>query len=63
MTTSHASEAAVESFVLIPGRTSRQGTTLNEGKRTDGYLLETGTLLMSSHDMQRLSLEEATAWS
>jgi hypothetical protein len=23
-----------ETFILIPGRTSRQGTTLNEGKLT-----------------------------
>ena len=52
------SERLVESFVLIPGRTSRQGTTLNEGKGTEGYLQETGTLMMSSEDMQRLSLEE-----
>jgi hypothetical protein len=26
-----------EVFILIPGRTSRQGTTLNEGKFTNGY--------------------------
>ena len=25
-----------EAFILIPGRTSRQGTTLNEGKYTEG---------------------------
>ena len=34
-----------ETFVLIPGRTSRQGTTLNEGKFTPGYVEETGTLM------------------
>ncbi len=46
----------LEPFVLIPGRTSRQGTTLNEGKRTTGYVEETSTLVMSESDMQRLSV-------
>ena len=45
-----------ELFVLIPGRTSRQGTALNEGKFTPGYLEETGTLLMCPDDMRRLGL-------
>ena len=47
-----------ESFILIPGRTSKQGTTLNEGKATEGYLEETGTLMMSLEDMDRLSLDD-----
>lgn len=51
-------ESPAESFVLIPGRTSKQGTTLNEGKATDGYRKETGTLLISSEDMQRLGLDD-----
>ena len=45
-----------ETFILIPGRTSRQGTALNEGKFTAAYLEETGTLLMSPEDMTRLGL-------
>lgn len=45
-------------FVLIPGRTSKQGTTLNEGKATDGYVQETSTLLMSPEDMTRIGLTE-----
>jgi formylmethanofuran dehydrogenase subunit D len=45
-----------ELFVLIPGRTSRQGTALNEGKFTAGYLEETSTLLMCPDDMRRLGL-------
>jgi formylmethanofuran dehydrogenase subunit D len=45
-----------ETFILIPGRTSRQGTSLNEGKFSAAYLEETGTLLMSPEDMKRLSL-------
>lgn len=45
-----------ETFILIPGRTSRQGTTLNEGKLTSGYLEEINTLLVSPEDMERLGL-------
>ena len=47
-----------EAFILIPGRTSRQGTTLNEGKSTDGYLEEIGTVQVAPEDMQRLELED-----
>lgn len=47
-----------ESFILIPGRTSRQGTTLNEGKFSDGYLEETSTLKINPDDMQRLGLTD-----
>ena len=46
-----------ETFVLIPGRTSKQGTTLNEGKSSEGYLAETNTVLMNPDDMTRLGLE------
>jgi formylmethanofuran dehydrogenase subunit D len=45
-----------KTFVLIPGRTSRQGTALNEGKFSQGYLEETSTLLVSPEDMTRLGL-------
>jgi formylmethanofuran dehydrogenase subunit D len=45
-----------EIFILIPGRTSRQGTTLNEGKFTDAYLDETSTLSMNPDDMTRRGL-------
>jgi formylmethanofuran dehydrogenase subunit D len=47
---------ATESFILIPGRTARQGTTLNEGKFSAGYVEETSTLLMCPEDMTRLTL-------
>lgn len=47
-----------EIFVLIPGRTARQGTTLNEGKLSAGYLEETSTLLMNPEDMARLGLKD-----
>ena len=46
-----------EPFILIPGRTSRQGTTLNEGKFTAAYVEETSTLLMCPDDMKRLDLK------
>lgn len=46
-----------ETFILIPGRTSRQGTSLNEGKFTPAYVEETSTLLMSPEDMARLALK------
>ena len=45
-----------ETFILIPGRTSRQGTTLNEGKLTADYIDETNTLFMCPDDMKRLGL-------
>jgi formylmethanofuran dehydrogenase subunit D len=46
-----------ETFILIPGRTSHQGTTLNEGKFTPGYVEETSTLFMCPDDMARLGLK------
>lgn len=46
-----------ETFVLIPGRTARQGTTLNEGKLSAGYMDETSTLFMNPDDMTRLGLK------
>ena len=46
-----------ETFILIPGRTSRQGTSLNEGKYSEEYLEEISTLLMCPDDMTRLGLK------
>lgn len=42
---------------MIPGRTSRQGTTLNEGKFTADYTQETNTLTMNPDDMARLGVQ------
>ncbi|MFK7819286.1 MAG: molybdopterin dinucleotide binding domain-containing protein [Planctomycetaceae bacterium] len=56
----------VAEFILIPGRSSRQGVTLNEGKYTDGYLDETSTLRMHPEDMQRLGIgsgDEVRMWN
>ncbi len=47
-----------ELFILIPGRTSRQGVALNEGKSTDGYVDETRIMQVNPDDMQRLGLAE-----
>jgi len=46
-----------ETFILIPGRTARQGTALNEGKFKDEYQQETSTLFVCPDDMARLSLK------
>lgn len=46
-----------ETFVLIPGRTARQGTTLNEGKFSTGYVEETSTVLVCPEDLKRLGLK------
>ncbi len=47
-----------ETFILIPGRTSRQGTSLSEGKDSDTYQQEITTLRMNPDDMQRLDLSD-----
>ena len=47
-----------EEFILIPGRTSRQGTSLNEGKYTETYLEEINTLQIAPEDMERLGLAD-----
>jgi len=47
-----------ETFILIPGRTSKQGVGISEGKFKEGYLSETRTLLMAPQDMQRLNLSD-----
>jgi formylmethanofuran dehydrogenase subunit D len=48
---------AHDQFILIPGRTSRQGTTLNEGKFSAAYVEETATVQMCPEDMARLGLK------
>lgn len=46
--------------MLIPGRSSKQGTTLNAGKIKDGetteYQTVTSTIEMNENDMRRLGL-------
>jgi formylmethanofuran dehydrogenase subunit D len=47
-----------EIMTLIPGRTSRQGTSLNAGKLKEEYLNVTSTLEMNEEDMSRLGLQD-----
>ena len=44
-----------ETFILIPGRTSRQGCGISEGKFKTDYQEETNTLQVSPQDMKRLA--------
>ena len=45
-----------ETFILIPGRTSKQGCGISEGKFTEGYQAEINTLQVNPDDMERLEL-------
>lgn len=45
-------------MILIPGRSAKQGTTLNQGKLKDEYLAVTSTLEMNPDDMRDLKLED-----
>ena len=47
-----------ETFILIPGRTSKQGVGISEGKFTEGYQSETQTLQVAPQDMKRLGLKD-----
>jgi formylmethanofuran dehydrogenase subunit D len=47
-----------ETFILIPGRTSRQGCGISEGKFKEDYQEETNTLQVSPEDMKRLGLAQ-----
>lgn len=45
-----------ETFILIPGRTSKQGCGISEGKFSSGYQEETQVLQVCPADMKRLGL-------
>ncbi len=45
-------------FILIPGRTSKQGCGISEGKYLEGYQSEITTLMVAPEDMERLELSE-----
>jgi formylmethanofuran dehydrogenase subunit D len=47
-----------ETFILIPGRTSKQGVGISEGKFKPAYLSETQTLQVAPQDMLRLGLKD-----
>lgn len=45
-----------ETFILIPGRTSKQGCGISEGKFEENYQSEINTLQVAPEDMERLGL-------
>ena len=45
-----------ETFILIPGRTSKQGCGISEGKFEEKYQREINTLQVAPEDMERLEL-------
>ena len=46
-----------ETMVLVPGRSNKQGTSLNAGKLKDEYREVTSTVEMNADDMARLGLK------
>ena len=46
-----------ENFILIPGRTSKQGVGISEGKFGETYIQEITLLQVAPEDMERLGLE------
>lgn len=46
-----------ETFIMIPGRTSKQGCGINEGKYGETYQSEITKLQVPPEDMQRLGLD------
>jgi formylmethanofuran dehydrogenase subunit D len=47
-----------ETFILIPGRTSKQGCGISEGKFEENYQSEITTLQVNPDDMERLGLKK-----
>ena len=47
-----------EKMILIPVRTTEQGTALNKGKLQEAYMLETSMVDVNTDDMERLGLQE-----
>jgi formylmethanofuran dehydrogenase subunit D len=45
-------------FILITGRTAKQGEALHKGKDSDEYRQATGFVAMSHADRERLGIEE-----
>ena len=44
-------------FILIPGRTSKQGCGISEGKFGESYQSEINALQVNADDMKRLGIE------
>ncbi len=47
-----------DTMILIPGRSNKQGTSLNKGKLKEEYIEVTSTVEMNQDDMKRLGIEE-----
>jgi len=47
-----------ETMILIPGRSKKQGTTLNQGKLEQAYIDTVSTVDMNQDDMERLGLKD-----
>lgn len=47
-----------ETMILVPGRSSNQGTSLNKGKTKEEYLTVTSTVEMNMDDMERLGFSD-----
>jgi formylmethanofuran dehydrogenase subunit D len=47
-----------ETMILIPGRSNKQGTSLNKGKLKEEYLEVTSTVEMNPADMERLGVAD-----
>ena len=45
-------------MLLVPARSSKQGTSLNKGKLQDEYLEVTSTVEMNEEDMRRLGVRD-----
>lgn len=45
-----------DKMILIPGRSSKQGTSLNQGKLKEEYKEVTSTLEMNQDDMDKMGL-------
>ena len=48
----------METMLLVPGRSSSQGTSLNKGKLKEEYLSVTSTAEFNEDDLLRLGLKE-----
>lgn len=47
-----------ETMLLVPGRSNKQGTSLNKGKLKEEYQTVTSTVEINMDDMERLGLED-----
>lgn len=48
----------METMILVPGRSQKQGTSLNDSKLSQEYLEVTSTVEMNREDMERLGLTD-----